>query len=109
MVRPQSRREFLRHMGLAAAATPFLGNLPSLGFANSATRKQRLVVVFSPNGIVPKNFWPDETGTDFQLKPIMQPFAEYKDQMLILKEASRIQHSPVLDRVVWGLHGHLEQ
>lgn len=85
MVRPQSRREFLRHMGLAAAATPFLGNLPSLGFANSAARKQRLVVVFSPNGIVPKNFWPDETGTDFQLKPIMQPFAEYKDQMLILK------------------------
>ena len=48
-----NRREFLRDLGIGAAALPFLLNLPSLGFANQARRKQRLVVMFSPNGVVP--------------------------------------------------------
>ncbi len=39
---------------------PFVLNLPGLGFAIQSKRKQRIVFVFSPNGIVPKNFWPDE-------------------------------------------------
>lgn len=79
-----SRRDFLRHFGLGAAALPFLGNLPSLGFAGSESRKQRLVVMFSPNGIVPKNFWPDEEGAEFKLKRIMEPLTPYQDQMLVL-------------------------
>lgn len=41
--------------------------------------------MFSPNGIVPKNFWPDEEGTDFQLKSIMNPLADYQDRMLVMK------------------------
>ena len=84
----QSRREFLRTAGIGAAALPFLLNLPSLGFANSVQRKQRLVVIFTPNGIVPKNFWPDATGDKFELKPIMQPLAPYKDKLLLLKGLS---------------------
>src|SRR5262245_65920025 len=57
-----SRREFVRDLGLGAATLPFVLNLPSLGFANQAKRKQRLVVMFSPNGVVPPAFWPDEEG-----------------------------------------------
>lgn len=79
-----SRREFLRHLGLGAAALPFLGNLPSLGFENSRARKQRLVVMFSPNGTVPTNFWPDETGENFKLKRIMEPLAPFQDKLLTL-------------------------
>ena len=48
-----TRREFLRDLGIGAAALPFLLNLPSLGFANQAARKKRLVVMFSPNGVDP--------------------------------------------------------
>ncbi|MCP6098969.1 DUF1552 domain-containing protein, partial [Klebsiella pneumoniae] len=47
-------------------------------------RKQRLVVVFSPNGIVPKAFWPDETGADFKLKEILAPLEPFKSKTLIL-------------------------
>ena len=64
----QTRRDFFRTLGLSAAAMPFVLNLPSLGFANQAKRKQRLVIMFSPNGVVPWNFWPDETGAGFSLK-----------------------------------------
>ncbi len=39
---------------------PFVLNLPSLAFANQTQRKQRLVIMFSPNGVVQKNFWPEK-------------------------------------------------
>ncbi len=79
-----NRRAFLRRLGISAAATPFILNLPSLGFANQVGRKQRLVVMFSPNGVVPKAFWPDEEGADFQLKEILKPLQPLKDRTLTL-------------------------
>jgi hypothetical protein len=85
MLRPSSRREFLKDMGLSAAALPFLLNLPSLGLASSSTRKQRLVVMFSPNGVVPSTFWPDEQGESFTLKRSLAPLDPYKDQLMVLR------------------------
>ncbi len=89
MSRNTSRRAFLKDMGLKASALPFLLNLPGLGFANTAKPKQRLVVVFSPNGIVPKNFWPDEAGSftgekAIALKEILKPLDPFKDKLLTL-------------------------
>ncbi len=78
------RREFLRDLGLHASALPFLLNLPSLGFANQTARKQRLIVMFSPDGIVPKTFWPDEEGSEFTLKESLTPLESLKDKTLIL-------------------------
>ena len=79
-----SRREFLRDLGLSAAALPFVLNLPSLGFANQTARKQRLVVIFSPNGVVPTTFWPDEEGPDFTLKESLSPLEPFKNRLLTL-------------------------
>ena len=84
---PTSRRQFLSRLGISAAAMPFVLNLPSLGFGNEqapATRKKRLVVMFSPNGIVPKTFWPDEEGENFTLKESLQPLEPFKKKSLIL-------------------------
>jgi hypothetical protein len=79
-----TRREFLKNLGLSAAALPFLTNLPSLDVPPQGGRKQRLVILFSPDGIVPKDFWPDRTGPDFDLKPILKPLEPYRDRMLVL-------------------------
>ncbi len=49
-----------------AVAIPFILNLPSLGFANQQVRKQRLVIMFSPNGVILSTFWPDEEGASFR-------------------------------------------
>jgi hypothetical protein len=84
----RSRREFIRDLGLGAASLPFVLNLPSLGFANQAKRKQRLVVMFSPNGVVPSAFWPDEEGTKFTLKESLKPLEPFKDQLLTLQGIS---------------------
>ena len=81
---PLDRRQFVRNLGVSTAALPFVTGLPSLGFANTTPRRQRLVVMFSPNGTIPKNFWPDATGSDFELKEIMKPLAPFRDRMLVL-------------------------
>ncbi len=79
-----NRREFLRDLGISAGALPFLLNLPSLGFANQQKRKQRLVVMFSPNGVIPSAFWPDEEGKDFKLKESLKPLEPFQDRTLFL-------------------------
>jgi hypothetical protein len=84
----QSRRQFIRDLGLSAAALPFVLNLPSLGFANQQVRKKRLVVMFSPNGIVPNSFWPDEEGECFTLKESTTPLDPFYDRTLFLRGIS---------------------
>ena len=81
-----SRREFLRNAGLSAAGINLALGLPGFGLAADSTpqRKQRIVFVFSPNGVIPKHFWPEKLGNDFDLKRILQPLADFKNQMLTL-------------------------
>lgn len=81
-----TRRDFLTRAGLSVAAANLALNLPSLSFgAPVATqRKQRVVFVFSPNGVIPNHFWPDTLGKDFELKRILQPLADFQDQTMTL-------------------------
>src|SRR5436190_23897908 len=80
-----TRREFLRTLGVGASAAPFLLHLPSLGYAReSAPAKQRLVVMFIPNGVIPKTFWPDEEGETVTLKESLSPLAQFKAKPLQL-------------------------
>ena len=86
-----TRRELLRKLGVGAAVSPFLANLPS--FAGTAAARQRLVVVFSPDGTVRENFWPTAPGAftapadgaAVELRPILAPLAPFKDRLLTLK------------------------
>lgn len=83
-----SRREFLAKAGISAAAANFMLGLPSLarGGESSAAggRRQRLVFVFSPNGVIPNHFWPEKLGSDFELKRILEPLADLKSHVLPL-------------------------
>ncbi len=84
-----NRRELLRT--LPPLALPFVSGLPSLRAAPASKKPpQRLIFMFSPNGIVPPQFWPDQPGAGdaFALKPILQPLAAYKDRLLMLKGIS---------------------
>jgi len=82
------RRQFVKQLGLSAASLPFLIGLPSLGLAAPARPRQRLVIMFSPNGTLPPHYWPDTTGADFTLKEIMSPLEPFKNRMLVLKGLS---------------------
>jgi hypothetical protein len=84
MTSATTRREFIRDLGIGAAAVPFILNLPSLGFANQRRRKQRLVIMFTPNGVVPPTFWPDGDGKLTTLKESLKPLEPFKDRTLVL-------------------------
>ena len=79
-----SRRSFIRHMGISSVAAPFVAGLPSVS-AKSTKPKQRIIFMFSPNGTIPEDFWPDQEGTEFQLKRILKPLDSFKNRMLTLK------------------------
>ena len=82
----QTRRRFLRRLGLSAAAVPFVSGLSAFATPKAlAARRQRLVVMFSPNGTVPWDFWPDEEGDQFTLKRILQPLADFQSRTMVLK------------------------
>jgi hypothetical protein len=80
----RSRRQFLRELGLSAAALPFVTGLTSIARSAETPRKQRLVIMFSPNGVVPSTFWPDEEGANFKLKESLTPLEKFRDRTLIL-------------------------
>ena len=80
-----NRRRFLRDLGLSGAALPFLSGLPGLQGKESTSTKQRLVVMFSPNGTLPNQYWPDPNENGLALKPIMKPLEPFKERLLTLK------------------------
>ena len=86
MTHMQSRRKFLKQAGISAAAANLMMNLPSLAMAGGteAAAKKRLVIVFSPNGVIPKHFWPEKMGQDFELKRILEPLADFKSQTMTM-------------------------
>lgn len=81
-----SRREFLRYAGISVAAANLVMGLPSLVRARGTTpRKQRLVFIFSPNGVIPDHFWPKETGDQGQFERILAPLSDLKQYVITLK------------------------
>ena len=82
-----NRREFLRDLGVGAAVVPFLSGLPSLRAADSARSEpaKRLVVMFSPNGTLPDEFWPETFGGELALTSMLSALEPVRDQTLVLK------------------------
>jgi len=80
-----TRRHFLRQLGLSAAALPFLPALPSLACQSPGAKMQRVIFLFTPNGTVGPEFWPEQVGFDFQCKRILAPLADFKNRMMTLQ------------------------
>ena len=81
------RRTALKQLGLSSLSLPVLTQSSSL-FADAdkkASPKQRLIVMFSPNGTIPDQFWPEKIGEDFEHKTILKPLEPFHDQMLVLR------------------------
>ena len=85
------RRDLLRRLGVGAGVLPFLGNLPSLAAA-PAGPKRRLVIVFSPDGVVKQHFWPSAPGplAADALPRILAPFAPFTDRLLSIKGINNV-------------------
>src|SRR5882757_4701873 len=80
------RRTVLRGLG-ATVALPFLeAMLPAFSRRGLAAGKpaHRFQTFYVPNGMAMEYWLPKGEGTAFELSPILEPLAPYRDQMLVL-------------------------
>src|SRR5687767_13819531 len=80
------RRTVLRGLG-AALALPFLDAMtPAIArAAQQRTRAaHRFLAFYVPNGMAMEYWTPKGEGTAFELSPILEPLAAYRNQMLVL-------------------------
>jgi hypothetical protein len=81
-----SRRTVLRGMG-ASVALPFLeAMLPPFSLKGLAAAKpaHRFQTFYVPNGMAMEYWLPKTAGANFELSPILEPLAEFREQMLVL-------------------------
>lgn len=80
-----SRRDLARVLGSAAFALPAL-ELFGRELRAQATGKVAKYAVFcyTPDGVNQSDFWPRGGESDFDLSPILSPFARYRDKLLVL-------------------------
>ena len=80
--RPLPRRTILRGLG-ATMALPFLDAMLPRGRA-AAKPVHRFQTFYVPNGMAMEYWLPRGEGTAFELSPIMEPLAAYREQLLVL-------------------------
>ena len=80
--KPLPRRTILRGLG-AAMALPLLDAMtPALARASAPIH--RFQTFYVPNGMAMEYWLPKATGADFELTPILEPLAAFRNQMLVL-------------------------
>ena len=84
-----TRRQLLKALGASAAVAPLIPSLD--GWAATAGGPQRLLLLFTPDGMVPDLWWPQgtETAWNFPAGGIMEPLARHKADMIVFKDMAR--------------------
>src|SRR6201981_4237697 len=80
--KPLPRRTVLKGIG-TTLSLPFLDALPPP--LRAATKPvQRFQAFYTPNGMAMEYWSPKGEGSAFELSPILEPLAPYRNQMLVL-------------------------
>jgi hypothetical protein len=77
------RRTILRGVG-ATLALPWLEIMTPTARAAQKLPPRRFVTFFQPNGVFPKAWNVNGVGKDFALSPILEPLAEFKNDMVVM-------------------------
>ena len=84
------RRMFLRGVG-ATVALPLLdAMIPAFASKSEAavTSPVRLSICYVPNGIIPGAWKPETVGSNFEITPVLEPLAKFRDRFLVLSGLS---------------------
>ncbi|MBI3895963.1 MAG: DUF1552 domain-containing protein [Acidobacteria bacterium] len=92
------RRTFLRGIGTTLALPLLDGMIPAFASALDTTKPAvRMTFVYVPNGVIMDKWAPATEGAAFELTPILEPLAPFRDRLLIL--------SGLDNKEAWGLPG----
>lgn len=81
------RRSFLKATGIAIAL-PTMESMPRLSAGEQRSARhpsppRRMVCVGNEFGMYPKAFWPQQSGRDFELTPLLEPLAAHRDHLTL--------------------------
>jgi hypothetical protein len=79
-----SRRQLLKRLGIAAAASPLVPLFHSDLASGQAAPPKRLILFFTPHGTVWNQWAPTGTESVFTLSPILQPLERHKSHLTVL-------------------------
>jgi hypothetical protein len=99
------RRTFLYGMGSALALPVLDAMFPA--FASAAEKPKsplRVAWISSPNGRIMENWTPEGEGTDFTFSPTLEPFAPFKNDIIIMSELN-IKAADAREGEPGGNHG----
>ena len=88
------RRTFIRGVGVTLALPLLDGMIPA--FAAPEKPVKRFSIVYVPNGRIMERWTPEKEGTDFELPLLLQPFAPFRDRLLVVTglSLSVARHAP---------------
>ncbi len=79
-----SRRTFLRAAGVSMS----LPMLESFGGSAAAPAPKRMIAINQDLGFIPKLFFPETEGRDYELSPYLERIAEHRDQFTVFSGLS---------------------
>jgi hypothetical protein len=88
------RRTILRGVG-ATLALPFLeAMVPAFPARAAMTAPLRFGTAYVPAGLALKNFWPATERSDFEITRILEPFRQFRDQMIVVGGLNNSEADP---------------
>ncbi len=88
VLRGFDRRRFLRSVGVTLAL-PLLESLrPATAKGAEPQRPRRMLLISNHLGVLPKPFFPQATGRDFELSPYLAPLAEFRKDFTVFSGLS---------------------
>src|SRR4051794_8731244 len=108
------RRTFLRGLGVSLALPLLDAMVPALSAMakTAAGSVRRLGAVYVPHGMGMNYLAPRSAGADFDLPPILQPLAPYRDRLLVFSgldgqrtAANQSSHAAASTRFLTGVPG----
>jgi hypothetical protein len=82
------RRRFLRGAGVMLALPLLPSLLPKSVRAAGTAGPRRMLLISNNLGVLPKPFFPQSTGRDYELSPYLAPLAEFRDDFTVFSGLS---------------------
>lgn len=82
------RRRFLRGAGVMLALPLLPSLLPKSARAAGTAGPRRMLLISNNLGVLPKPFFPQSTGRDYELSPYLAPLAEFRDDFTVFSGLS---------------------
>ena len=82
------RRTFLRGVGVALGLPMLECMTPAFARAAESQTPKRMLVIANNLGVLPKNFFPANTGRDYELSPYLQTLSDVRNEFTVFSGLS---------------------